>query len=462
MRKRFYPHQHRMMRYAMSEAHPALFVEMRLGKTLVTLRRCALYSPRNRALGLRVLVVAPNSALGSWAHEGEGEDWRVFWLTGVKRARTQQLEDTMTIAEQPTRAICLINKEGWRALRIIRLCPWDAVIVDESPFLKNPKAAVTKFFLKHFRAVPHRWVLTGTPCPEGEEEYFCQLAFLRGGAFGFKSFWAFRQHYMEPDPFGSGAWLLKPGAADHIRRVVGGTCCVMRRRDVGMDKTKVYERREVEMDAETRKRYDKAENELVLSIPGEEDRSTKWITVAWSWLRQMCGGFVDGKLVWDGKIRELLELIDGELRREQVVVWCAFNAEITAIVNALRVKRITCSWWNGNIRPAIREVTRQGFQSGRFRVLVVQEATAQTGMDLSAAGTSIYYSTPVGQMSRMQTEARILSLGKNGPLLYIDLVTKDSVDEDVMKILSEKKAMSDLSLSRALAAAMRTRKGWTT
>ena len=97
------------------------------------------------------------------------------------------------------------------------------------------------------------------------------------------------------------------------------------------------------------------------------------------------------------------------------------------------------------------------FQRKEVRVLVLQQATAQTGVDLSAADTAIYFSTPPGQMARVQTEDRILSLKKSSPLLYVDLVVKGSVDEDVMELLAEKKALSDLSLGRALAAKMRER-----
>jgi hypothetical protein len=62
-------------------------------------------------------------------------------------------------------------------------------------------------------------------------------------------------------------------------------------------------------------------------------------------------------------------------------------------------------------------------------------------------------------MARVQTEDRILSLKKKTPLLYVDLVVKDSVDEDVLDLLKDKIALSDLSLTRALAAKMRERRG---
>lgn len=445
----FYPHQKRLMGYALREVHPALFAEMRLGKTLVALRRCAMYDPRDPRLGVRVLVAAPTSALGSWKREAEEEEWLAFDLTGERKARAAELEEAFLLADDcPRPGVCLVNKEGWIALPKIAEGPWDAVIADESTFLKNPTARVTKFFCKNFREVPHRWILTGTPCPEGEHEYFCQLQFLRGGAFGFQKFWDFRAHYMEPHPAGFG-WVLKPGAPDHLRRVVGRTCCVMRRKDAKMDRQKVYERREIELPKEARKRYDEIEAKMA-----DGDRTTKWEPVKWNWLRQLCGGFADGQMIWDGKIRELVELLKTELAKEQIVVWCSYHQEVREIAHVLRGS----AWWTGETAPGAREVLRKAFQAGEICVLVLQQATAQTGCDLSAADTAIYFSTPPGYMARVQTEDRILSLKKAGPLLYVDLVVKNSVDEDVLELLQAKKELSDLSLSRALEAAMRKRR----
>lgn len=458
--KTLFPHQEQIVVYAREQEHPAVFAEMRLGKTLACLRRCAEYRPINARTGLRLLVAAPSSALGSWESEALEDGWDVTTLAcRDKRTRQVLLASALVPDPQrgPRRRVCLINREGCQALPEIAMVQWDAVVADESTFLKNASAKVTKFFLKNFRRVPHRWILTGTPCPEGEEEYFCQLAFLRGGAFGFSRFWDFRQHYMEPHPMGYG-WTMKPGAADHIRRVVGKTCLVMRRKDVGMERRKIYERREIAMPPAIRKVYDEAEKKLILRVPGEAELRTKWIPVAWNWLRQLCGGWADGKELWKGKLDALIDLLKGELAQEQVVVWCSYNQEVKEIFCALRQAGVSVDCWTGSLPPCEREGRRRRFQGGYIRVLVVQQACAQTGCDLSAADTAIYFSTPPGQMARVQTEDRILSLKKTAPLLYVDLVVKNSVDEDVMKLLAEKKALSDLSLGRALAAKMRERR----
>lgn len=81
-RKVFYPHQSEGFAYTLQEEHPALFMEMRLGKTLVTVRRCKTYKTWCGS-GTMNLVVAPNSALPSWEKEARGEGCDIQNLSGM-------------------------------------------------------------------------------------------------------------------------------------------------------------------------------------------------------------------------------------------------------------------------------------------------------------------------------------------------------------------------------------------
>ncbi len=434
-------------------------MEMRLGKTLVTVRRCKLYRPQDEVLGLRVLVVAPNSALASWEKECTLESCGVMWLTGTRSKRSKALQCAFHPQNEPRKLFCLINKEGWIALSAITKMKWDAVVLDESTFIKNPKAKVTKFFLRNFRTTPHRWCLTGTPNPEGEENYFCQLAFLRDDlrVLSCANYWEFRQVFMQPG-YGGFGWVMKPGASDVVRREVGRTCLVLRRKDVKLQEQKIFEVREFEFSGKVKTTYQKAEKDFVLQYD-EVDKSTKWVTTQWQWLRQICGGFIEGSLIWDEKIKCVEDLINGELAGQNVVVWCCYNNEVRALSKRIqRARGLTGENSISERHNVVREFGKT------YNVLVLQQAIAQMGMDLSVSDTAIYYSCPVGQMARKQTEDRILSVDKikrGVPLLYIDLVVKNSVDEDVQKMIAAKVQRSDLSLTRALATAIKERITWT-
>lgn len=454
MSKTLYEHQRTALQYALRVGNPALFLEMRLGKTLVAIRRAKLVRPRQPD-GLRALVAAPSSALGSWQRDLDDEGQRVVWLTGTRKKRLAALN-----ADEP--GWHLINKEGWLALREIGDVPWDVVVVDESTFIKNPRAKVTKFFMDKFRDAQVRMILTGTPAPEGEDDYYCQFKFLNGRAFGCKDYWSFRSKHMQPNFVGG--WDMKWASSDWVRRQVGLMACVIKRKDVGYDEQRVYEERVFEMPKPVRKSYDLIEEKFKLTWDGKEDMKTKWTGAQWQWCRQLCGGFVEDDMVWSAKLDELLSLLKSELADEQVVVWCSYNNEVAAVEAALRKKKVPCASMTGDTKLSDRLAIRDAFQKGTHRVLVLQQAIAQTGMDLSASDTAVYYSTPVGGFARQQTEDRILSLKKverGTPMLFIDFVVEGTVDRDVMTLLDDKSARSTVSLGRALETAMKERLKWT-
>lgn len=449
-------HQRAAFAYTLKTKHPALFMEMRLGKCLIVLRRCKMYRPRYKYL--RILIVAPNSAMGGWEDDCKKERVQTVTLfDGSSSVRKKRLTIGMNL-EGPV--AFLLNKEGWQALgpEITRI-PWDAVVADESTFLKNPKAKVTKFFNSNFRDVPHRWILAGLPAPEGEEDYFEQFRFLDGCFMTYNSFWKWRSAYMRPSWSGYG-WDLVPGAADSVRRAVGRRAFVLRRQDVFMTEQKVYENRYVDLEPTARKMYRDIEDNFELPT-GE---TTIYTMTVWSWLRQLCGGHVkdNANITNFAKVRTLLDLLKGELKGEKVVVYASYLGEIALIQRELNAAKIPNLAIHGDVPVATRNQYRRLFEtSPEPMVFISQPVVAQMGMDLSCSDTCIYYSEPVELLLRRQTEDRLVSVPKvekGTPILYLTLITRGTVDEDVHAALEAKAKNADLSIQRALTEAIRRRR----
>ncbi len=447
MKRKLYKHQLRALTYCLRERHPALFMDMRLGKTLVVIRRVKLYSYPDP----KILVVAPSSAIGSWKDEleAEGEE-RVTFLTGTTADRKESLSAWES-------KWYILNKEGHLTLPEIAHCNWNVIVLDESTFIKNPRAKVTRFFLNNFGVVDHRWILTGTPNPESDLEFWPQMVFLDGSFCRTESFWNFRlQHFTLPK--WEYKWKAKVGSRKIIASAVGKRAHVVRKTDVGMDIQKVREVRRIKMPAKVRSAYRTAEKEFVLEWDGAEIKTTIWATSKYIWLRQFCGGFLGKeKMIWRGKARELVSLLQGELAGQSVVVWFNFNPEIILCSTMLHDAQINHGVLRGNVSVQQREKRRKNFMNGKFPVLLVQQAVAQMGMNLSRADTAIYYSQPCSLLASLQTEERIMHPAKTTPLLYVYLQAEKSVDEDVYSALRDKKINSQYTLSRVLQAKLHAR-----
>jgi len=435
-RKSLFPYQREALVYARQRSRIALFMEMRLGKTLVCIRWLS-----NQPGPF--LVVAPVEALLGWTDELHGERIsadRIRILYGTK----QQRLDLLTSASSDT--WCLINYEGLRVInKEIKQHPWKAVILDESTRIRNPKAGVTKFCLSAFNHVPKRAILTGLPDPESPMDYFCQMAFLNSSFMGCHNFWMFRHKYFMSDARG---WEWKPryGTLDQIKREVHKSAFMLSRHKANIGSKKLYQKRVVEMTADQARAYKQVKNEFAY-----EDKETKWVVAQVTWLARIAGGFdPDGVIhLSTRKLDELCRLIKEDLRNEQVIVWFRFNVELRAAVEALSNMGIKVAWITGSVNKKDRPPIVKAFQTGAIQVLAMQVKCGRFGLDCSAADTAIYYSNPYDGEDRAQTEDRIIHPKKTKPLLLVDLITKGSIDEDVIRILKRKR-MSSRQFMRTL------------
>jgi len=458
--RKFKPHQLPAFDYLMRTRHPFLAQEMRLGKNIEIIRRVKLTQPINTNLGLKILVVGPNSVLASWERELELENEpKPIFLQGTSQVRREFLNLTryhwrLHNGTKTELRWFLINKEGWQSLPEIKDIIWDWVILDES-WIRNPRTKVTKFFLQNFRNVQHRALLTGTPNPESILELWTQVAWLDGSAFGHKTFWGHRAADYEPNPFHAGDWTPKTEAKARILEEFGKRAFIQRRKDPGVDLEphKVHEERTLELTPEALKLYNKAEKDFDLS-----GRETIWATDVYIYLRRLCGGVIDGKLLYPNKMNELIALLNGELYKVPVVVWFFFNDELYTACSMLIRAGITCYVVTGETKPEDRRQIERDFREREWPwVVLMQEAVGPFGMDLSRADTVIYYSGHPAALITQQSEDRIVNLAKNTTLLYIHLNVKDTVDSDIYAARYVKGWTSILDLNQALSDGIRSR-----
>lgn len=429
-------YQRRGVRYARRAVHPALFWEMRLGKTLVAIRTVKTYGA-----GL-VLVVAPFSAFQGWREDlwAEGEPAPVE-LTGTKKRRRGRLETALNATDPGTgRRWFLLNLQGWSALREIAGVSWISLILDESTFIKDARAKCTRFFVSNFRRVPHRWILSGTPAPEDDLEYWTQAAFLDPAIFGHGNFWQFRQQWAQQCQFD---WILKPEGKAFISARLAGRVSFLKRSDVRLGGVKIRQTKLVELPAAARAIYKKTARTFVLDLPGEtEARRTIYAGQRHVWFRRLADGFIPDApepVVHSAKLDELRAILSGPLACQQTVIWAVYTAEVEWLARSIP----GADFVHGDVSPAQRDAKKAAFQAGAIRHLVVQPETMKYGAKLTAAGALVYFSSPEGALTRSQSEDRAIDVSRQDAALVIDIITADTIDEDIAWSLLRKETRSE-------------------
>ena len=265
-------HQKDALSYANKIEHPAFFMEMRLGKTKVVIEYL-----KSKSYVKRILVIAPLTTLVSW----------------IEELNLENIKDDIIILSQQYRNLyylythsyrwVLINYEGIRSNPDIASgIDWDAIVLDESTKIKNPKAKITKFLIKNFRNVYHRIIMSGRPAPESPLNFVEQFRFLHGKFLGFNNYWRLRiaLFYLNYKGFG---WEPKNKTRGKIKLEVNKLGFVLSRKDVNLGNKRIYEKRYIDMIPKQKHLYDKAEKEFSAKIDGKE-KFTKWVITKYIWM----------------------------------------------------------------------------------------------------------------------------------------------------------------------------------
>jgi superfamily II DNA or RNA helicase len=430
-------YQREGLRYLLRQDHGALYWDMRLGKTVVAIRRAKLKKKLRRAL-----VVAPFSAMQGWEddliNERQGSPCRIVG-TAEKRRQLLRLPATWN----------LINWQGYQVVPEIATMDWDLIICDESHYLKNPESRVSNFYAENFRNAETRLILSGTPAPESELEYYQQMRFLDHSILGYKNFYEFRgANFTQGTTFDPNAWNLSHKGRAFMEQRLARYCSFLKRRDLNLGSIKVYNKRLIEFDAPTRAMYRKCEEEFILSWRDSETE-TIWATQKHIWLRRLCGGLLPREeggadFVWLGKAQEMASMLMHELKREPVIIWCHFIEEVKFLSEYLakRAHRKVVTVY-GAIKPDAREKARRAFQRGEADTFIGQPDCFKEGSDLSRADIMMFYSSPEGATTRQQVEDRFITVQKTGSVLIIDWAVADSVEEDNLISLVRKESQAE-------------------
>jgi SNF2 family DNA or RNA helicase len=161
------------------------------GKTLTGIEIIKMY---NR----KTLVICPRTLIKSaWIEE----DIRKFapelypvtlnmWSARKRRSWRSALENYQ---------IGVINPESFKAsLKDIETYfKPEVVILDESTIIKSPDSDITKKFTKFAENIPAVYLMSGTPAPSGDHEYYTQCNVIMPGIFG-SSYYTFKKRYFRP------------------------------------------------------------------------------------------------------------------------------------------------------------------------------------------------------------------------------------------------------------------------
>lgn len=426
--------------------------EMGCGKTLTTIAVAgALYN-----LGKidRVLVVAPTSVCSVWPHDLNQFatfPWEARVLLGDKKKRLEALNE---LENWPFKAlrIAVINYESTHREGIFEaLAAYkpDLIVCDESQRIKNPSAAQSKALHKLGDAAPFRMILSGTPVQNNAVDLYSQYRFLDPAVYG-ANFYAFKNRYCIMGGYGQHQIVGYRNMDELVEKEHSVAYRVTKEECLDLPQQTFINRYVQFTDAE-QVIYEQLRKSSFLELETGENVTATTILTMYLRLMQLTGGFLTAdestrpKQVNTAKLDALADIVDDYVvdAGKKLVIFARFRAEIAAIENLLRLRKIQCGSIYGDVPMEERGKIVDDFQTNPdTKVFVAQIQTAGLGITLHAASTAIFYSYDYNYANYAQALARIHRIGQRLPVTYIHLVVDGSIDEKILAALENKEDMA--------------------
>lgn len=426
--------------------------EMGCGKTLTTIAVAgALYN-----LGKidRVLVVAPTSVCSVWPHDLNQFatfPWEARVLLGDKKKRLKALNE---LENWPFKAlrIAVINYESTHREGIFEaLAAYkpDLIVCDESQRIKNPSAAQSKALHKLGDAAPFRMILSGTPVQNNAVDLYSQYRFLDPAVYG-ANFYAFKNRYCIMGGYGQHQIVGYRNMDELVEKEHSVAYRVTKEECLDLPQQTFINRYVQFTDAE-QAIYEQLRKSSFLELETGENVTATTILTMYLRLMQLTGGFLTAdestrpKQVNTAKLDALADIVDDYVvdAGKKLVIFARFRAEIAAIENLLRLRKIQYGSIYGDVLMEERGKIVEDFQTNPdTKVFVAQIQTAGLGITLHAASTAVFYSYDYNYANYAQALARIHRIGQRLPVTYIHLVVDGSIDEKILAALENKEDMA--------------------
>lgn len=436
---KYNPHDYQRYATEYIESHPAaaVFLDMGLGKTSITLT--ALNNLLFDYFDVhRILVVAPlRVARNTWSDEIAKWDH----LHNLTFAIAVGTEKERTAALKQKADITMINRENlqWLIEKSGQPFEYDMVVIDELSSFKNHQAKRFKALMKVRPKVKRIVGLTGTPSSNGLMDLFAEFKILDMGARLGRFIGQYRNTYFKPDKMnGPIVYSYKPlpGAEDAIYERISDITISMRAADHLKMPELVNTKYMVHLSEKEKKKYEDMKKELVLALPEGEITAANAASLSGK-LSQMANGAVyadDESIlpIHDRKLDALEDIIESANGKPLLIAYW-FKHDLIRIEKRLAEKKIP-------FQKLDSDSSMKKWNKGELPVALIHPASAGHGLNLQSGGSTIVWFGITWSLELyQQTVARLYRQGQSsGTVTVIHILTQGTVDEKIMKALADK------------------------
>lgn len=404
---KLYNHQNEVLDKTREFDNVAFFLDMGLGKTFVGSEKLKEIDNKNN------LIVCQKSKIDDWVnHMKKYYPYEVFDLSKKKG-----LDEFLNY---DYKKVGIINYElTFRRDELMSLDVF-TLLLDESSQIKNEKAKRSKFILR--LNSKNNILLSGTPVSGKYEEIWSQAKLL-----GWKiSKKRFEDNYLIVKKFDYGIGYP-------IKRVVGYKNVERLKKKLRSHGAYFMKTDEVMslpeqinqiIDVDNTKKYRVFLKDRIIEVEGEELVGNSSLS-RMLYQRKLASEYNDNKL------KAFTDLI--ESTSDRLIVFYNFNNELAKLKELCEKLDRPISVVNGY------EKNLKAYENEDNSITLIQYQAGAMGLNLQKANKIIYYSLPLSSELMEQSKKRTHRIGQEKTCFYYYLITRNSIDEKIYKVLKERR-----------------------
>jgi SNF2 family DNA or RNA helicase len=417
-----------LMRLAAWGAGACLADDMGLGKTVQALALLLARAERGPAL-----VVAPTSVGQNWIDEAArfapGLRARLYRGTGREALLAEAQPGDLLVTSY---ALVVRDAEALAGVRFASL------VLDEAQAVKN---AVTR----RARAVAGidaelRVALTGTPVENHLGDLWSLMRLLTPGLLG--SWDHFRDRFAAPIERDR-----SPERRAALARVIRPFLLRRTKAEVAPElppRTEIQ--RLVQPSASERALYEAARLAALEALASGSGDKRFAVLAALTRLRRLaCHPRLvdDGSAVPSSKLAALMEIVE-ELRDggHRALVFSQFTTHLALVREALEERKITYDYLDGSTPAEERARRVAAFQEGRAELFLISLKAGGSGLNLTGADYVVHLDPWWNPAVEDQATDRAHRIGQTRPVTVIRLVTRGTIEEAVLALHGDKRALA--------------------
>lgn len=375
----------------------------------------------------------------------------------IKKARLRAARKEIREAcRRNPASIHLVNREQVEQLVYAwgRDWPYDVVIIDESTSFADHKSKRFKALkaVRQAGLIKRMHHLTATPAADGYEQLFAQLFLLDEGKRLGRNITAYRDRYFTRGYDGY-SWKLRPGAEEDIAEKISDICLTLKGEDyLPLDKP-IFNPRYVELSSEQETLYKKFERDFVLELDDGTIVEAEAAGALSGKLLQLASGFVydNDKLTHHIHDHKIEEL-------QEIVEEACGQPLLVVYWFKPSLERIKKAFPKAVVMDADGKCVKR-WNDRKIPMLLVQPASAGDGLNLQRGGHHmVFFDIPWSLRLYLQVIGRLARQGQEHVVMLHHILAKGTIDEYVVECLRNKRDMQE-ALFRYLKAARRRMMG---